>query len=175
MIELERTFLIRYLPEGIGACRKMVVKDVYFPKDAFHPVLRLRMDGSRFMLTKKTPVKEGDSSVQREQTIELTKSEFDALSKLEGKVLEKVRYFYDYRDRTAEIDVFKGALECLVLVDFEFGSKEEKDAFKMPGFCLVDVTQEDFIAGGLLAGKKYEDIKASLEHLEYKKIVGKTD
>lgn len=175
MIELERTFLAKQLPTGIEKCKSKEIVDIYYPKSAEHPVLRLRKDGDKYELTKKEPVKEGDASHQKEQTIILTKEEFDSLSKIEGKRLEKVRYEYDYNGMTAEVDVFKGALEGLVLVDFEFSSHDKKGAFEMPDFCLADVTQEVFIAGGMLCGKKYESIKAPLEHLGYKKIGGKTD
>ena len=40
----------------------------------------------------------------------------------------------------------------------------------MPSMALADVTQEDFIAGGLLAGKKYSDIAPELDRFEYKRI-----
>ena len=60
-------------------------------------------------------------------------------------------------------------LDGLVVVDFEFGTEEEKLAFEMPDFCLVEVTQEEFIAGGMLAGKSYEDIKEKLEEFGYSK------
>ena len=55
-------------------------------------------------------------------------------------------------------------------VDFEFETEEEKEKFEMPEFCLADVTQENFIAGGMLAGKKYKDIEKELERFEYKKL-----
>ncbi len=40
----------------------------------------------------------------------------------------------------------------------------------MPDFCLVEVTQEDFVAGGMLCGKSYEDIKADLDRYGYTKL-----
>ena len=58
----------------------------------------------------------------------------------------------------------------LVLIDFEFDSIDEKSNFRMPSMALADVTQEDFIAGGLLAGKKYSDIAPELNRFEYKRI-----
>lgn len=72
--------------------------------------------------------------------------------------------------KMAEIDVFVDELKGLVLMDFEFNTVEEKSAFKMPGVALVDVTQEDFIAGGLLAGKTYNDIVLELKRFNYKQI-----
>jgi adenylate cyclase len=170
MIELERTFLVKRLPEGLERCPKREVIDSYYPKDAKHPVLRLRKDGDRYLLTKKHPVGE-DKSVQEEQTAELTREEFEALSRLGGKHLEKVRYEFDYKGRKVEIDVFKGALEGLVLADFEFSNREERDAFEMPEFCLVEVTHEEFLAGGMLCGKKYTDISKKLEKFGFSKII----
>jgi len=169
MIELERTFLLKHFPAGLDKCRKDEIADIYYPKSAYHPVLRLRRHGRKYLLTRKTPVNEGDSSAQREQTIELAKSEFDTLSQLKGKELKKVRYYYDYNGRTAEIDIFKDALEGLVLADFEFSSDKEKQAFKMPEFCLAEVTNENFLAGGMLCGKKYEEISSKLAEFGYQK------
>ena len=58
-----------------------------------------------------------------------------------------------------------------MLIDFEFQNVEEQANFVMPDFCLVEITQEEFIAGGMLCGKKYEDIQAYLEKFAYQKIV----
>jgi len=89
MIELERTFLVKTIPGGLENLQNKAMKDVYFPKDALHPMIRLRKDGNRYELTKKCPVNDGDASHQKEQTITLTKEEFDAISKLEGKWLKR--------------------------------------------------------------------------------------
>ena len=72
--------------------------------------------------------------------------------------------------KMAEIDVFADELEGLVLIDFEFDTVEEKSTFKMPSIALADVTQEDFVAGGLLAGKTYNDIALELKRFNYKQI-----
>ena len=40
----------------------------------------------------------------------------------------------------------------------------------MPDFCLADVTEEIFIAGGMLGGKKYKDIEIDLKKFNYKKL-----
>ena len=100
----------------------------------------------------------------------MLEQEFSELSNLKGKRLRKNRYYYPINSKTAEIDVFLDELEGLVLVDFEFNSIEEKTNFRMPEFCLADVTQEEFLAGGFLAGKKYSDIQFLLEKYNYQKI-----
>ena len=56
------------------------------------------------------------------------------------------------------------------MIDFEFETVEEKNAFRIPEFCLIDITQEEFIAGGMVCGKSYTDIEENLRVLDYKKI-----
>jgi CYTH domain-containing protein len=168
MIELEKTFLARELPKGLKNCKSKEVIDIYFPKEAKHPTIRVRKSGDKYEMTKKERLDPNDASMQKEHTILLSKEEFLALSKLDGKKLSKVRYYYDYNGKVAEIDVFQGDLKGLVLIDFEFQTADEKNKFKMPDFCLADVTQDDFIAGGMLCGKKYADIKDELKKYNYK-------
>ena len=170
MIELERTYLAKYLPQGLMDCKSKEIIDIYIPKSSIHPTLRIRKNGSEYEITKKEPVKGNDSSHQREQTIILTESEFMELAQLNGKRVSKIRYCYDHNSRTAEIDVFQGPLKGLVLVDFEFEEIGEKDYFEMPDFCLADVTQEKFIAGGMICGKSYEDIEDDLKRFNYSKL-----
>jgi CYTH domain-containing protein len=170
MIERERTFLPKFLPD-VRMCRSQEIIDIYLPTAAHHPTLRIRKKGDRYEITKKEPIAT-DPSEMKEETIPLTKEEFEELSHfLKGKRTHKVRYYYPYNGKVAEIDVFQGKLAGLVLVDFEFDSVEEKNAFPMPAFCLADVTDEECIAGGMLCGKSYEDIAESLARFGYTKIM----
>ena len=169
MIELERTFLAREIPNGLRNCKSKEITDIYIPELSKHPVIRIRKNGTRFEMTKKEPT-HGDASEQKEQTIILNEPEFNELSKLNGKRVHKIRYCYDYGGRTAEIDVFLGPLKGLILVDFEFNDKKEKDSFEIPDFCLAEITHKLFIAGGMLCGKSYEDIEEDLKKFNYKKL-----
>lgn len=169
-IELEKTYLVKYLPESFHSFKSKEIIDIYIPAESDHPKLRLRKNGEKYELTKKEPVKEGDASSQIEQTIVLNQAEFAALQQVPGKTVHKIRYYYEVNGRVGEIDVFQDELYGLVLADFEFNSVEEKDTFEMPEFCLSDVTQEKFIAGGILCGKKYEDLADNLELFGYKRI-----
>ena len=170
MIELEKTYLLKEIPNGLKECKSKEVIDIYIPKTSEHPTLRVRKSGDKLEMTKKEPVKQGDSSTQKEQTIILTEKEFNSLMNLDGKKAHKIRYYYNHNGRQAEIDVFQGPLKGLILADFEFNSKEEKDSFEMPDFCLKEVTQELFIAGGMICGKSYEDIEENLKRFNYLKL-----
>jgi CYTH domain-containing protein len=169
-IELERTFLLKSIPVDLGTLRSMEVFDIYFPQAAEHPVLRVRKKGDKYEITKKHPMDGVDSSRQSEETIPLTEEEFLDFAKLPGKRVRKIRHYFQVGADMAEIDVFQDDLEGLILIDFEFKTVEAKDDFTMPDFCLADVTQELFTAGGILAGKKYADIEEELGKYGYRKF-----
>ena len=170
-IELERTFLIKDIPAGLEKCRSIEIVDIYIPKSAEHPILRIRKRGDVFEITKKYPVSGRDSSEQEEHTISLAADEFESLAQVEGKRFRKLRYFYPFGGRVAEVDSYQDELAGLIVVDFEFDSPEEKNNFGMPNFCLADVTQDEEIAGGMLAGKKYADVESFLKRYNYQRII----
>ncbi|RMF54978.1 hypothetical protein D6745_03525 [Candidatus Woesearchaeota archaeon] len=169
MIELERTYLAKEIPKDLKKYKSKEIIDIYIPKDSDHAPIRIRKNGDKYEITKKRPV-EGDASRLHEQNIILDESEFKEFLKLEGKKVHKIRYLYDYKGLTAEFDVFQGRLKGLVLVDFEFESEEQKNSFKMPDFCLADVTGEELIAGGVICSKTYEDLEPFLKKYNYKKL-----
>lgn len=170
MEELELTYLVKQIPEGLSGCPSKQIIDRYIPEKSHHPSLRLRKSGEKIELTKKEPIKENDVSHQLEQTIRIIDVEFEALSKIPAKAVSKTRYYYPYQGKTVEIDVFEEALRGLVMADVEFETLREKDAFPMPDFCLAEVTQEKGLAGGMLAGKGMEDIREVLNRFGYQEI-----
>lgn len=99
MLELEFTFLLKAFPptfleeiksehyQNIKAKKEMI--DCYFPPEITHPKIRLRQNGKKFELTKKEPLSAEDASIQQEQTISLTESEFTFFSQLKGKKVHK--------------------------------------------------------------------------------------
>ena len=167
MIELERTFLAKKIPKNLRSYQFFEILDIYLPESNPHPKLRIRKIGkSRFEITKKYPLKGNDSSEQKEETIKLNEEEFNELARLSKKRIRKKRFYY----KNAEIDIFLDKLKGLVLVDFEFKTKKEKQAFSMPDFCLVDITQEKHTAAGAMAGKKYSQIEPFLKKYGYTKL-----
>lgn len=170
MEELELTFLPKNFPTDLKDLPFKKMVDIYLPVKSVHPSLRVRLSGEKCEITKKQPIVEGDASHQLETTIPLTMDEYEDLEKIEGKRVVKNRYIYKTNGLNYEIDVFLKDLEGLVLVDVEFSSLEEKKSFVAPEWLLKEVTQETFLAGGMLCGKKYEDIKDRLDSFGYKPL-----
>lgn len=170
--EFELTYLVKNLPGNFSAQTKSKeILDIYLPATSEHSTLRVRKLGDRYEITKKEPVSGTDSSHQNENTIPLTKDEFEELSVLQGKRIRKIRYYHDEDGTSFEIDVFQDNLFGLVLVDVEFSSNEEKAMFTPPEWFGADVTQEKFVAGGVLCGKSLKDIQGHLDKFHYKPVV----
>ncbi len=169
-IEIEKTYLIKYIPKNLFKCQFKEIEDLYIPKGASHARLRIRRSGDLFVVTKKIPVKDRNASFHSEFNLEITKQEFNALRSSKCDIVRKTRFYYPYLGMMAEIDVFKGKHKGLVLVDFEFSNKNKLDKFKIPDFCLVDVSEEEFVAGGVLCKHSFSSLKPHLKKFNYKKI-----
>jgi CYTH domain-containing protein len=169
MIELERTFLAKSLPANLQRHDCKEILDIYVPREQQHPTLRIRKNGDQYEVTKKEPVDDNPSRL-REETVHITAREFAALSTVEGKRVHKLRYFYPYKAHILEFDVFQDQLAGLVLVDVEFSNDRDKEVFGLPEFCLADVTAEKFLAGGMLCGKSYSNIRPLLKRFDYRPL-----
>ncbi len=170
MEELELTYLPKYLPPEILDSPSKDILDIYIPKTSHHPTLRIRRAGNKCEITKKQPIVKSDASHQLETTIPLTREEFADLAKIPGKRIVKVRFFLKEKGIYYQIDVFQEKLKGLVLVDIEFNSLIKKEKFIPPKWLLANVTQEEFIAGGMLCGKSYGDIEEKLKALGYHRL-----
>jgi CYTH domain-containing protein len=170
MIELELTYLAKSLPSDLTDFPSKKIVDLYVENGTDHADLRIRRNGDKYELTRKTPVSEGDASKQEETTIQINAEEFESFQSVKNRKIGKTRYFFQHEDITAEFDVFEGDLAGLVVIDFEFKTETEKNSFKMPDFCLIDITQEKFIAGGVLAGKNLDNLNAKLQEFGYQRL-----
>lgn len=167
-LEIEVTYLLDFLPQDLNKCPHDDILDIYLTNSESQ--IRLREKNNEYHLTKKTKVNNNDASVQHEQTISLTEEEFNLFRSLSGKELSKTRYYYEYEGLKMEIDLFNGKLAGLALAECEFPTEREKNTFIKPDFCLIDVTQQEYISGANLAGKSYVEIEDNLSAFGYKKI-----
>lgn len=162
----KRTYLVRYAPAQIEGARSEVIEDVYIPATVARPSLRLRLRADQFELTRKTAV-DGDFSQQQEDTIALSGDEHKALRALSSKLVKKRRFYCTVYGHNAEVDVYLGDLDGLMTIRFPFASDSEMRGFTPPEVCLVEVSNESFMAGGALAGRSFADVQFDLERLQY--------
>lgn len=170
-LEIETAFLATRMPDGVAEVEPVPYTDIYLSDDSdLLTKMRLRQKGDKYELTKKVVIDPSDLSTQTEYNVPLTEREFKTFKQLGGRALIKDRYNVIIDGRDAEVDVFKGDLAGLVLIEFEFSNAAERDAFTPSDSCGDDVTQEDFIAGAYLAGKTYADIEDELSRFNYSPI-----
>lgn len=158
MIEIERTFTVKKIPQNLKKFKSEEIKQGYIV--SADSMIRLRQVGSKFELTKKFRISQSDFSRHQETTVELTKEEFEKLWTLVDGFVEKTRYFIPIGGKlVAELDVFEGDLKGLVIVDVEFDTAEEMVRFKPLDWFGKDITQQEETANKFLAGKKYAEVE----------------
>jgi len=150
-MEIERKYLVRQLPEPLSAYDFHRIAQGYL---CTKPVVRIRRSDDTYYLT----YKGSGMMVREEYNLPLTKEAYEhLLPKIDGLLISKTRYLIplsaaehglsELRDEsspmlTAELDIFEGPLAPLMLVEVEFESVEEANAFVAPDWFGEDVTED---------------------------------
>ena len=135
-MEIERKYLVRRLPDDLSKYEAKKIAQGYLCTD---PVVRIRRSNDNYYMTYK-----GDGLMVREEyNLPLTREAYEhLLPKIDGLLIAKTRYLIPLTDRlTAELDVFEGILSALTLVEVEFDSVEDANAFVPPEWFGEDVTE----------------------------------
>ncbi len=160
MIEIEKTFLVKYLPDLSQVAPEKIIQGYLSPSPS---PLRIRQRDSKFEITKKLPLHPGDFSSAEEINIPLTEFEFKQLWSLTQRSLEKLRYKIPLKNNLiAELDVYQGQLTGFMVVEVEFLSQQDMDKFISPDWFGRDITQDEFSSNSFLAGKTFSDIQQFL-------------
>jgi CYTH domain-containing protein/CHAD domain-containing protein len=135
--EIERKFLVDPVPDWLGDHPSTPIEQGYLAI-AERTEVRLRRAERRLTLT----AKRGHGEVREEAEIALDRSRFEQLWPLtEGQRLLKTRHLVPLEaGLRAEVDVYGGALEGLVVAEVEFGSEARSRAFQPPGWMGLELT-----------------------------------
>ena len=136
-IEIERKFLVKEIPDNLDTYERIDMTQGYLNTS---PVVRVRKENDDYILTYK-----GSGLLSHsEYNLPLNKEAFEhLLKKCDGIIISKSRYKIPIENNlTAELDIFKGDLDSLKLVEVEFDSVEEADNFTPPEWFGEDVTTD---------------------------------
>ena len=133
--------------------------------------LRYRKEGNHYI--KKS--KKGSGLVREELEEEVSKSEYKAAKKeVNGGIIKKTRYSYTINQNHFELDIFKGKLKGLRILEVEFKDIEEANSFKMPDILqpliIKEITNETIYSNGALSQSMRIPLRADAK-LSYKKII----
>ena len=141
-MEIERKYLVDRLPDNLQQYPHVEIEQGYL---CTSPTLRIRKAGDVYWLTIKEKISSNTPSsaiLNREEEFSLTEDNYLMLkSKCIGKSVKKTRYRIPLTDTlTAELDIFHGTHEGLMLVEVEFPAPEIADAFTPPAWFGPDVS-----------------------------------
>lgn len=134
MPEIERKFRVARLPEALPPARDL--RQAYVAVDGDVEV-RVRSEDGACSLT----VKGGTGLERAEVEIPIDAAHFDQLWALAGeRIIEKSRHRVEVGAHTAELDRYGGRLAGLAVVEVEFGSRADAEAFTPPGWFGDELT-----------------------------------
>jgi adenylate cyclase len=126
MAEIERKFRVPALPQHLAG--GMRLRQAYLAIDGDVEV-RVRDQGGTPVLG----IKGGHGVERTEVEVEVDRATFDELWGLPTeRRIEKTRYRVPAGEQTAELDVYAGTLEGLLVAEVEFASRDEAEAFVPP-------------------------------------------
>ena len=134
-MEIERKFLVKSLPDNLDEYPHTFIEQGYLSTG---PVVRVRQDGDSYYLT----YKGGGMMAREEYNLPLNRQSYLHLKeKADGNIITKVRYRIPLEDGlTAELDVFSGVMEGLVMVEVEFPDEQSAVSYQPPSWFGPDVT-----------------------------------
>ena len=139
-IEIERKFLVKFLPENLDSYPHKEILQGYICVSEDGTAVRLREKGKKYYLT----VKSGFGKDRPEDEIELTQGQFDAIwGTTETKRVRKTRYEIPDPAGIIELDIYHDALEGLVTVEVEFRDDASSDDFVPPEWFGEEVTDDE--------------------------------
>jgi adenylate cyclase len=146
--EIERKFLLRELPAAVAAAEGRALRQGYLALDGRTEV-RVRLEPAGATLT----VKHGGGRVRVEEELALDERRAAALWALtEGRRVEKTRRRIALGDGlVADVDVYEGDLDGLLVAEVEFAEEARADAFAPPAWFGREVTDDDRFKARALA------------------------
>jgi CYTH domain-containing protein/CHAD domain-containing protein len=147
--EIERKFRIGEAPGWLSRYEAKLIRQGYLAVSDNREV-RLREVAGEHVLA----VKEGHGLIRREVEIQLDPDQFAELWPLtESRRLLKARRQIPIgpEDKLADVDIYKGDLEGLVVAEIEFASEAESEQFEVPDWLGAEVTGDQRYSNQSLA------------------------
>ncbi len=128
-LEIERKFLLQAAPKNMESVSGEVIMQGYVVGDG---IVRLRKKGEKYLMTVKSK-RTADGLSRQEWEVEIPEFVFTLIwpHKI-GRSIRKVRYSVPYHDYILEVDIFKGGLAGLILVECEFPDEASARKFVLP-------------------------------------------
>lgn len=160
-LEIEKKFKVKQLPKNLMQYEKKVMEQGYL---SVSPVVRIRKSNKNYIFTYKSRFGLEDTceeiaKICQEIEAPLDKESYEHLrEKIDGNLIRKTRYLIPLQQENlkAELDIFEGDLEGLIMVEVEFPSKEAAEKFQPPEWFGTEVSNDIRYTNSYLAIKGWE-------------------
>ena len=156
-LEIERRYLfnscnVKKLLKRNGISYIISHMEQFYLKATSEETLRFRREDSSYIKN----IKKGSGLVREEFESEVSKKEYkDAKALNLGGVIKKERIKFIIDGNRFELDIFKGKLEGMSILEIEFASLKEAQKFEMPklisSFIIKEITDEPIYTNGALS------------------------
>lgn len=143
-MEIEKKYKVKLLPENLEVYNKIIIEQGYLCID---PVVRIRKSNDAFILTYKSDFGLSKdmgkaANVCNEVEVPLNEKGYEHLrKKIDGRIITKTRYLVPLEEGLlAEVDIFSGDFDGLVIVEVEFPDEERAGHFVPPCWFGEEVT-----------------------------------
>lgn len=160
--EYERRFLLAEVPEGVSDPRAIVDHYIDGTRLRLRTVDRQVSGQQDRKLGHKRRLVESDPTAIMCTSMYLDDGEVAVLSLLPSRRLVKTRWRLDIGSVIASVDVFGEALEGLILLEVDLGDPVALERFTPPTWVGPEVTRNERLAGGGLAGRSLTDLAADI-------------
>ena len=148
--EIERKFLLKWLPEKLKQARRCAIAQGYLAAEPGGRHVRLRKKGKTASLTFKV----GRGAHREEREIKLGPKQFTALwPTTVGRRVYKMRYEMPWKNFLIEIDIYRRKHKGLVVAEVEFPDRTACRKFKAPAWFGREVT----------GNKRYSNVRLATE------------
>ena len=137
-MEIEKKYIPKELPKNLPQFEHHKIEQAYLNTA---PVVRIRKQDNEYYLT----YKGGGMMAREEYNLSLNAESYQHLrEKADGNIITKTRYLIPINDGnlTAELDIFENKFSGMLLVEVEFDSVEQADAFQKPDWFGDEVTHD---------------------------------
>jgi len=159
-IEIERKFWVSSLPPDYAQWPFTSIRQGYLSTDPEGTEVRIRKENSLHTLT----IKSGEGLKRTEIILKLTQEKFSSLWALtSNRQIFKDRYKIQNNSVLLELDIFKGSLEGLYLVEIEFSSEASAELFHPLSWMTKEITgMKSFYNQNLWRYSSYEELREML-------------
>ena len=154
-MEIERKYLVAKLPDQLETYPCRLLEQGYLNTN---PVVRIRRDNEKYELTYKS----AGLMSRQEYNLPLDRESYHhLLGKIDGRLIKKKRYVIPLSSGlTAELDIFEGLFDGLVMGEVEFPDEETAKRYTLPDSFAVkkEVTYDTHFHNSTMSAMRKEEI-----------------